>query len=57
MKKYDVTAAGAVLGYITNNRLPGVAITSATGKEILKETLTAADTTMTADEADALHTV
>ncbi|MBQ9613303.1 MAG: aldo/keto reductase [Lachnospiraceae bacterium] len=57
MKKNNVSAAGAALGYITNNRLPGVAITSATGKEILKETLTAADTTMTADEADALHTV
>ena len=57
MKKHDASAAGAALGFITNNRLPGVAITSASTKAILEETLTAADTTMTADEADALFTV
>lgn len=57
MKKYEVPASWPVLGYITNNRLKGVAITSATDVEILAETLSAADMQMTVDEADALFLV
>lgn len=57
MAEKGVSAAAAALGYITNNRLPGVAITSATSVDILKETLDAADTTMTPEEADALARV
>lgn len=57
MEKYQVPASYPVLGYITNNRLKGVAITSATSTDILKDTLSAADAQMSADEADALFKV
>ena len=57
MKTHNVPASVPVLGYITNNRLPGVAITTAKRVEDLKDTLSAADVDMTPEEADRLFMV
>ncbi len=55
MAGHNCPASVPVIGYITNNRLKGVALTSASRISTLKETLEAADAEMTAEEADALY--
>ncbi len=57
MQKHSVPSSAPVLGYLINNKLPGVALMSAQTPEILEEALLAADTDMTAEEADALFIV
>ncbi|WP_303972167.1 aldo/keto reductase [Streptococcus merionis] len=57
MAEHNVPASVPVIGYITNNRLSGVALTSATTTAILSETLEAADATLTNEEIDALFNV
>lgn len=54
MQAHDVSASVPVLGYLISNRLPRVAITSGKTPEVIRETMRAADTEMSADEADAL---
>jgi aryl-alcohol dehydrogenase-like predicted oxidoreductase len=55
MAEHNCSAAVPVIGYITNNRLKGVALTSASRMSTLKETMEAANAEMTAEEADALY--
>ena len=57
MEEHQCAAAVPVLGYITNNRLKGVALTSASRREVLEETMEAANVEMTPEEADALYNV
>ena len=55
MAEHNCSAAVPVIGYITNNRLKGVALTSASRMSTLEETMEAANAEMTAEEADALY--
>ena len=55
MADHNCSAAVPVIGYITNNRLQGVALTGASRLSTLEETLEAADAEMTPEEADALY--
>lgn len=57
MAKHHVPASVPVIGYITNNKLPGVALTSATNVDILNETMAAADVHLTEEEVDQLFNV
>ena len=57
MAEHHCSASVPVIGYITNNRLSGVALTSASRIETLKETMEAANVEMTPEEADALYDV
>lgn len=57
MAEHHCSASVPVIGYITCNRLKGVALTSASRPETLAETLEAADADMTPEEADALFRI
>lgn len=53
-KEKNVPVSVPVLAYLINNKLPCVPVFGATSKEMLYETLQAADFEMTGQEADAL---
>ena len=55
MAEHNCSASVPVIGYITNNRLKGIALTSASRISTLEETMEAANAEMTAEEADALY--
>ena len=55
MAEHNCSASVPVIGYITNNRLKGIALTSASRMSTLEETMEAANAEMTAEEADALY--
>lgn len=57
MEEHHCSASLPVLGYITCNRLQGVALTSASRLETLAETMEAANVEMTPEEADALYRI
>lgn len=57
MLQYNVPSSVPVLGYLINNKLPGVALMSAKTPEMLNEALIAADVDMSASEADSLFNV
>ena len=54
MSLHDVPASVPVLGYLINNRLPCVAITSGKTPEVILETMKAADWEMSVEETDQL---
>lgn len=53
-KERNVPVSVPVLAYLLNNKLPCIPVFGATSKEMVYETLQAADFEMTAQEADAL---
>ena len=55
MAEHNCSASVPVIGYITNNRLQGVALTSASRMSTLEETMEAANAEMTPEEANALY--
>ncbi|MBR6089677.1 MAG: aldo/keto reductase [Anaerolineaceae bacterium] len=55
MAEHNCSASVPVIGYITNNRLKGVALTGASRPETLLETMEAANAEMTWEEADSLY--
>lgn len=57
MQKHNVPSSAPVLGYLINNKLPCVALMSATNPAILNEALLAADVEMSAAQADSLFAV
>jgi aryl-alcohol dehydrogenase-like predicted oxidoreductase len=54
-KERGVPVSVPVLAYLMNNKLPCVPVFGATSKEMLYETLQAADYQMSPEEADALY--
>jgi aryl-alcohol dehydrogenase-like predicted oxidoreductase len=56
-KESNISVTAAVLGYIIYNRLPSVAVITSSNTEQLKDSLSALDFTMTADEADMLFQI
>jgi len=57
MKQHKVPSSVPVLGYLINNKLPGIALMSARTPEMLNEALIAANINMSAAEADRLFCV
>ena len=57
MAEHNCSASIPVIGYITNNRLKGVALTSASRIATLEETMQAAEAEMSPEEADALYQI
>ncbi len=57
MREHHCTSSVPVLGYLLNNKVKAVALTSAADVDILSDNLKAADAEMTADEADRLYLV
>ena len=57
MKDHHCSSSVPVLGYLLNNKVNAVALTSATDTDILNDNLKAADAQMSPEEADRLYLV
>jgi aryl-alcohol dehydrogenase-like predicted oxidoreductase len=57
MVEHQVPSSVPVLGYLINNKLPGVALISARTPDMILEALAAADCEMSSQEADGLFEI